>query len=306
VERRVATPGPAPPITLRAVSAPLAFPALLLGAAALAVGPVFVRAAGVTPIASAFWRMALAAPVLIAIALLSRQPRPRGGKGWGLLVFAGVMFAADLAAWHLGIVRTTLANAVLFGNVSSFFFAAYGFVLIRAWPRPRFALAMASAGVGVALLLGRSFELSAAHFAGDLLCILAAIFYTVYLAVIDRVRGRVGAWPVLAVATVAGVFALAPFLPMFGGALVPADWTPLIALALMSQVVGQGLVVYAVGHLEPGVSGLGLLIQPVIAAAIGWAWYGEAMGAVDLAGAALVLGSLAVARWPQRASDAEA
>ncbi len=278
--------------------APLAFPALLLGAAALAVGPLFVRAAGVSPVASAFWRMALAAPLLIAIAFVARQPGPKGPRAWILLAVSGVFFAADLIAWHLGIVRTTLGNSVLFGNVSSFFFAGYGFVLARAWPSRRFALAMLGAGAGVALLLGRSFELSAAHFAGDLLCILAALFYTVYLAIMDRARTSVGAWPALAVATLVGAAAFAPILPTFGGALIPADWTPLIALALLSQVVGQGLVIYAVGHLKPEVSGLGLLIQPVIAAAIGWAWFGEAMGAVDGLGAALVLGSLVVARWP--------
>jgi drug/metabolite transporter (DMT)-like permease len=206
------------------------------------------------------------------------------------------LFAADIAAWHLGIVRTTLGNAVLFGNVSSFFFAGYGFMLARAWPSRRFALAMIGAGVGVALLLGRSLELSADHFAGDLLCILAAIFYTGYLAIMDRARASVGAWPALAVATLAGTVALVPLLPAFGGALVPRDWSPVLALALLSQVVGQGFVIYAVGHLRPEVSGLGLLIQPVIAAALGWAMFGEAMGAVDAFGAVLVLGSLAVAR----------
>lgn len=276
--------------------APLAFPALLLGAACLAVGPIFVRTAGVTPIASAFWRMALATPVVILLALLARQPGPKRRAGWWALIAAGVLFAADIAAWHLGIVRTTLGNSVLFGNVSSFFFAGYGFFLARTWPSRRFALAMVGAGVGVAVLLGRSLELSADHFAGDLLCILAAVFYTGYLAIMDRARVSVGAWPALAVATVVGAVALVPLLPAFGGAVIPAHWGPVLALAMLSQVAGQGLVIYAVGHLRPEVSGLGLLIQPVIAAVIGWAMFGEAMGAVDAVGAVLVLGSLAVAR----------
>lgn len=276
--------------------APLAFPALLLGAACLAVGPIFVRAAGVSPIASAFWRMALATPMVVLIAFLARQPRPQRLGGWWMLAGSGVLFAADIVAWHLGIVRTTLGNAVLFGNVSSFFFAGYGFLLARAWPSRRFAFAIVGAGVGVALLLGRSLELSAEHFAGDLLCILAAVFYTAYLTIMDRARVSVGAWPALAVATLAGTAALVPLLPSFGGSVVPVHWGPVLALAMLSQVAGQGLVIYAVGHLKPEVSGLGLLIQPVIAAALGWALYGEAMGAVDAVGAVLVLGSLAVAR----------
>ena len=129
--------------------APLAFPALLLGAAALAVGPLFVREAGVAPIVSAFWRLALAVPFVLGIAFVTRQPGPSGARSWGLLAVAGVLFAVDIAAWHLGIVRTTLGNSVLFGNVSSFMLAGYGFVLARAWPSRRFALAMfAGGGVG--------------------------------------------------------------------------------------------------------------------------------------------------------------
>lgn len=289
----MAIPGHAPPI------APLAFPALLIGAAALAVGPVFVRTADVSPIASAFYRMALAAPVLVALALATGQRWP-ARRGWGVLAFAGVLFAVDIAAWHLGIVRTTLGNAVLFGNVSSFFFAGYGFLLARAWPTRRFGAAMVVAAVGVTLLLGRSFELSATHFIGDLLCVAAAIAYTAYLAVMDKARASVGAIPALAVATVVGAIALAPFAVAMPSHFVPHHWTPLILLAFGSQVFGQGLVIYAVGHLKPAVSGLGLLIQPVIAAAIGWAWFSEVIGAVDALGAVLILGSLAAARWPGR------
>ena len=53
-----------------------------------------------------------------------------------------------------------------------------------------------------------------------------------------------------------------------GGALVYLAWqaTPLILLSLGSQLFGQGLLVYSVGHLSPVVVGLGLLTQPVAAA----------------------------------------
>lgn len=278
---------------------PLAFPALLVGASALAVGPLFVRMADVPPIASAFWRMGLAAPLIAVMGLASHQPRPTG-RGWWLLALAGVLFAADIAAWHLGIVRTTLANATLFGNVSSFFFAGYGFWVARAWPSRRFGLAMAAAALGLALLLGRSFQLSPANLAGDLLCVLAAVFYTLYLAMMDSIRVGVGQWPALGVATVAGAAAFVPVLWLMDVQVWPHDWTPLVALALGSQVIGQGFVLYAVGHLKPEVSGLGLLIQPVIAGAIGWAHFGEGVGLWSAVGGALVLGSLAVARWPER------
>ena len=104
---------------------PFAFPALLIGSCLLAVGPWLVRLAGVGPVAAGFWRLALALPFLFLIAALVKQSVHWPGRRLAVLIgLAGFFFAADLAAWHAGIHMTKLGNATLFGNVSSFAFAA--------------------------------------------------------------------------------------------------------------------------------------------------------------------------------------
>lgn len=268
-------------------SSAFAYAALVAGNAALAFGPWSVRLADVGPVASGFWRVALALPVLLAIGWRSARGRVR----WSplllvLTVVAGVCFALDLASWHAGILRTRLANATLFGNAASFFFVIYGFLIARARPSARQALALLLAAAGVALLMGRSFELSPEHLAGDLLCLGAGLFYTGYMIAVERVRGRLGTWPTLAAATVAATATLLPLAVALDGAVVPHRWWPLAALALGSQVVGQGLLVYVIGALPPTVVGIGLLTQPAIAAAIGWLAYGERLTAGDGIGAA--------------------
>jgi len=62
----------------------------------------------------------------------------------------------------------------------------------------------------------------------------------------------------------------------------------LIVLALVSQVVGQGLMIAVLGRLRPLVIGLALLVQPIVAAAIGWTLFDEQLGLADLIGAILV------------------
>ena len=114
-----------------------AFPALIVASLFLAAGPWMVRLADVGPVASAFWRLTIVLPVLALRAV--RQSRGRPFPGWaliGALALGGLFFAADLAAWHEGILRTRLANATLFGNMSSFLFALYGFLVLRALPCP--------------------------------------------------------------------------------------------------------------------------------------------------------------------------
>jgi drug/metabolite transporter (DMT)-like permease len=278
-----------------------AFPALILANLFLAAGPWMVRLADVGPVAAGFWRLTLAIPFLAFVAW--RQGRGRPFPGWALVaivVLGGIFFAADLAAWHAGILRTKLANATLFGNFASFLFALYGFVLLRALPRPVQLIALLLAAVGTMLLLGNSYEASRAHFAGDLLSLLAGLFYTFYLIAVDRARQSMKPWPVLAIATAGGALPILLFAFLLGERIVPGDWTPVILLSISSQLAGQGLLVYAMGHLSPVVVGLCFLTQPIASAAIGWLAFGERLSAGDGIGALLICVALVLIQLKPR------
>jgi drug/metabolite transporter (DMT)-like permease len=283
----------------------LAFPALIFANLFLAAGPWLVRLAQdvghVGPVAAAFWRLALAVPVLAILA--ARQNRGAPLPRWTVVAAVaagGVFFAADLAAWHAGILITKLANATLFGNFASFLFTIYGFILLRRAPSRGQGLAFLLAAVGTALLLGTSYELSAEHFAGDLLALLAGGFYTFYLVAVDRARRDVRPWPVLLIASAAGALPLLGTALIVGETIMPQSWWPVIILSIPSQLVGQGLLVYAMGHLSPVVVGLCFLLQPLASAAIGWAVYGEALSVADGFGALLICAALVLIRLPDR------
>jgi drug/metabolite transporter (DMT)-like permease len=275
----------------------LPFAALILGNVALAFGPWFVRAADVGPVAAGFWRLALGVPFLFAIVAVSEgNPLRRArGLGWTLAI-AGVVFAGDLAAWHLGILQTTLTNATLFGNSAILMFPIWGFLVARAWPTRQQGAALLLAAVGAALLLGRSYSLSPDHLLGDLLCLLAGTLYTVYFILMGRAREAMSPLAALALSSLAGTLPLLGFAWLLGEAIWPQHWGVLIGLALASQVVGQGLMIYALGHLSPLVVGIALLLQPVIAGTVGWVVYDERLGVPDLLGAALVAIALVLVR----------
>ena len=278
-----------------------AFAALIVSNIFLAMGPWMVRLTDVGAVASAFWRLALAIPLLLLFARYGSKERLWPGAALAVtIVLGGFFFAADLAAWHYGIVRTKLANATLFGNSSSFIFVIYGFFVMRTLPRRMQGAALALAVVGGALLLGSSYELSPEHLEGDLFAILAGLFYTFYLIAIDRARRTLAPMPVLALATTAGAVPLLIFALLLGERVIPDDWTPLILLSLGSQVIGQGLLVYAMGHLSPVVVGLGLLTQPAVTAVVGWLAYRETLSLTDIVGALLICIALVLIRLPER------
>jgi drug/metabolite transporter (DMT)-like permease len=277
------------------------FAALLLGNAALALGPWLVRLTDTGPVAAGFWRMALPLPLF---AWLAWREVARGTgaapsrRVMIILLAAGAFFALDLASWHLGIERTRLGNATLFGNSGSVLLMAWGLVAMRRAPSRAEGAGLLAALAGGAILLGRSLEISAATLVGDLLCVLAGVFYVFYLIPAQSARERMGPWSVLALvcASAAPVLLLIALLlgePVWPGA---AGWSPVLALALSSQLVGQGLLVYALKSFSPLVVGMALLTQPAIAALSGWLAFSERLGWPDIAGMALVAAALVIAR----------
>jgi drug/metabolite transporter (DMT)-like permease len=274
-----------------------AFVAVIVANIALAFGPWFVRIADTGPVASAFWRMALAVPVLLAAAAMTRGlsfALPR--RMWLFLALAGVAFAADLGSWHIGILQTTLANATLFGNSATFIFPIYGFIIARAWPTRMQGAALLLAAIGAGLLMGRSYQLDPRHLVGDLLCVLAGVLYAVYFMLMADVRRTMAPLSALALSSIAALLPLLLLAVALSERIVPDDWTPLLLLALVSQIIGQGCMIYALGKLSPLVVGLALLVQPVVAAIIGWVVYDERLGLPDLFGVTLVAVALVMVR----------
>lgn len=279
----------------------LAFPALLGANMALALGPWLVRIADTGPVATGFWRLALALPVLLLLAARSGGGVFRPSRKALLIVLAsGLFFAADLASWHLGIVRTKLANAALFGNSSSLMLPFAAILVTGIHPTRIQWIALCVAILGAMLLMGGSYELSSANLAGDLLCLFAGVLYVGYLLLIQTVRRDMASWPVLAWSTLASAPCVLVFALMAGERIMPGNWGPVLGLALLCQIGGQGLMVYAIVHFSPLVVGLALLTQPALAALIGWLAFDERLTATDLIGAAIIAVALIVARLPAR------
>ena len=146
-----------------------------------------------------------------------------------------------------------------------------------------------------------SAELSARHLRGDVLALAAGLLYTGYLIIVERARGRLmKPLPLLFLASLFGTLMLLPLSLALGEQVMPRDWTPLVALAFGSQVIGQGLLVYALGHVPPLVVGLALLTQPAISAFIGWVAYGETLTRLDWAGALGIAVALVLVRLRER------
>ena len=141
-----------------------------------------------------------------------------------------------------------------------------------------------------------SAELSARHVRGDLLALAAGLLYTGYLIIVERARGQLKPLPLLFLASLFGAVMMLPLSLAFGEQVMPNDWLPLFVLAFTSQIIGQGLLVYALGHVPPLIVGLAFLTQPAISAFIGWVAYRETLTTLDWVGAVAVGVALVLVR----------
>ena len=278
--------------------------ALLAANIALALGPWSVRLSDSGPIAAGFWRLLLPLPILFGLAIANRQrltgfPRPV----FLAILAAGLLFGADLASWHVGIGMTRLGNVAVFGNSGSLIVMIWGIVALRRWPYRFEWAALATALAGAAILLGRSMELGTSTMAGDLFCLLAGLFYAFYIILLQSARARLGSWSLLFWSSLAGLPLLLAAALLHSEPVWPHRWWPLVALALGSQVIGQGLLVYALRHFSPLMIGLSLLTQPAIAVVIGSFAFGEVLTVWDAAGMVLVAAALVLARAGERSED---
>lgn len=277
----------------------LAFAALMLGAAAIAFAPIFVRLADTGPSASAFWRVALALLPLWAWAAMSPRAGPARTLPWKPLVIAGLCFAGDLGAWHVSIMYTTVANSTLEANFAPIFVTLGAWLLFRQRVSRLFLIALGVTLGGATLLIGPNFALGGRALAGDALGVLTAVFYAGYMLAIKSASTRTTTASLMAVTTTVAAIALLPYGLATADVFMPpsaSGWLVLLGLALIPQIAGQSLIAFGFAHLPASFSSVSLLLQPVLATVYAWALLGEGVGPAQLLGGLVVLAGIYLAR----------
>ncbi|MGD9868046.1 MAG: DMT family transporter [Hyphomicrobiales bacterium] len=282
--------------------------ALVAGAVGMGASPVFVRLADVGPYTSAFWRMALALPVLALWLAFERSPRRRAKavrapirlrENWKLVLLIGVFFAGDLFFWHLAIMNTTIANATLLAVMSNLIVALGAWLVLKERVTRRIALGVLAGCAGASLLVGSSARFDPGNVQGDIFGLVTACFFGAYFLAVSLARRSFTSAEVMfypAVVTTLLLFAVAAtfeqqMLPQTLGGL-----GALVALAFVSQIGGQGLTAYSLGHLPAVFSSLVLFMEALAAALLAWLLFGEALSQWQIWGGLLILAGIYLGR----------
>jgi drug/metabolite transporter (DMT)-like permease len=280
-----------------------ALAALIVGGVAIGCSPIFVRLSEVGPMATAFWRVGLAMlPLMMwygAGSSAGTQTRPSGLADRLALVLPGLMLAGDLAAWHIAIYKTSVANATLLANMAPIFVTLGGWLIFRTPITRIFLIGLGLALAGVVTLMGGLQALASGQIAGDAIAIGASVFYAGYILSLGRLRSRFSTLTTMLWTTGSAAIFMAPLALFFESGLWPLTlygWAILLGLAWLTHAGGQGLIIYALAWLPPAFSSLTLLIQPVVATILAWLLLSEPIGAMQAVGGVIVLAGILIAR----------
>ncbi|KQV68405.1 DMT family transporter [Rhizobium sp. Root1220] len=279
-----------------------ALAALIIGGAAIGGSPIFVRLSEVGPMATAFWRVALALIPIFIFSLLKGKdsgPKPHTLSDYGMLILPGFILAMDLAAWHLSITMTSVANATLLANLAPVFVTVIGFLFFRAVVTRVFVVGLVLALAGVVILKGGPAALGNGDLRGDGVAVVAAVFYAGYILAIGKLRARFDTIRIMLWSTASAAVFVFPFGFFFEDHMLPATahgWAIVFGLAFVSHAGGQVGIAYALAYLPAAFSSLTLLLQPVVAAILAWIVLSEPIGLMQAIGGVVVLAGILVAR----------
>ena len=266
---------------------------LLFGTAGL-----FARALPLSPINLVFGRTAIAALALALVWRLSRAHRGRQAFGWWLLA-TGPLLAIHWASFFHAIQLASVAIGLL--GYASFPLFSVLFALVAGERLRRSQLVGAAAvSLGLVLLVPHwSFGDTAVQ--GLLWGLLSGATFAALTMVNRRQAGAVDAVALGLAQNMVAALCLLPWVswPLASGGL---EWGALLALGLVWTALSHTLFIAALRSVPAQEAAMVASLEPVYGIALAWWLFGEAPGAREWIGGALIVGVSVWLTWLRGAS----
>jgi len=274
----------------------LAFGAMLIGFA-----PIFVKLSMLSSSAISFYRMFLALPFLFLLNYILNKKfffRVKNKKTILYAAFASLAFTTDLTLWHFSMDITSVSNATIIVNSAPIFVAILSFIFFKERLTKGFLLSFLVTYIGIVGLIYFSNNYVNGKLLGDILCLIAAFFYGVYLLVIARL-GKENSLNIIFYTTFfCCLFSIIPMM-IEGGNLIPSssfEWLNLILMAFLCQFGGQYFITHAIGKISASGASIGLLMQPLTATILAAIIFSEILTSLQIVFALISLFGIYLAR----------
>ncbi len=209
-----------------------------------------------------------------------------------LLILSGLSFSGSLSLWSWSLTQTSVANATLLDNMLPIFTTLISWLLFRETFSKKFLLGMGVAIAGVIIISLQDLQLIEGCFSGDIAAMGASLLAAINILCIDRLTPRhETSWIMMWNSFIGSLFAAVIMLGSHE-AFFPSTiqgWVAVIALAVISQALGQGLLTYSLKEFSAGLVTVSMLAIPVISALMAVVFFGESLSLINWCAFGVVL-----------------
>ena len=255
------------------------------------------------PLAFNSVRVSLAVIVLWGIFLARRLPLPRRRDILIMLALGALGNGLYQILWVEGMARTRASDAALLVAASPAFIAVLGWLRgeDRAGIRGMSGIALSLVGIGLVVTGAAHAAAGTSTLAGNAFILGSVLCWSVYSVYLRPVTTRIDGLTLSAVTMTGGVIPLliagAPSLATTNwSAVPPAGWAAIVYSGLLALVVAYLFWYRGVRALGPTRASMYSNLQPLVAMLAAWPLLGEIPRAMQLMGAACIIGGLLLTR----------
>ncbi|SUN80073.1 EamA-like transporter family [Streptococcus milleri] len=263
----------------------------------LATGGIFVKLSSLPPINTGFYRVLFSIPMLLP--LIKKEDIQLSKKQILTIVLAGAFLAGDLTLWNISFSYTSVANANLLANLTPFTVIPFSYFFFKEKMTKRFFLGSIITFLGVIILTGNRLTLTSDRLLGDLLSIITSAFYAMFMLTVYKLRNYIKSNVIMFISAFGSLLILGIVIFFTEGFHIPHNFSelwPLLALALISQIIGQGLLAFCLGKVNASLLSLITLSQPVIAAIYAWIAFQESLDTQSMIAIVITLAGVYLAK----------
>lgn len=274
---------------------------LALGATLIGFAPIFVKWSDLSSAAITFWRMLLALPLLTGFNYVINKKiffRVKSKKTIFYTALASLAFTTDLTLWHYSMNITSVANATIIVNSAPIFVALLAFIFYKELPAKGFGKSFLITYVGIIGLIIFSNNYANGKIFGDLLCMIAAIFYAVYLLIISKLNKETSLNIIFYTTFFCCLFSLVPIM-INSKSFIPIssfEWINMFLMAFLCQFGGQFLITFGIGKISASNGSIGLLMQPLTATLLAALIFSEILNLMQIVFVFITLAGIYLAR----------
>lgn len=277
--------------------------ALIVGILSISVYPVIIKLNPAPSLISAFYRMAIAAALLIPYVLITKQFKIVNLKSTLIAVASGLFIAADVSMWNFAIKESSATQATLLVNLAPIWVGIGAYLFLKHNPTRNFWIGAMVAFIGMMVMIGLKTIFKLEFDRALVLGIAAGVCYAGYILTSKRALNQMDLLSFFSVSLLSssiflGVLNVGLGTPFVGFS--ASTWSLLIIQGIFSQLMAWMLINYAIKRMRATRVSLSLLSQAFFSSLLAWFFLKEEITLNMIIGGLILLGGIAITFIPRK------